>query len=169
MNINFILARFEPRSKKIRRPICSGFFREKNETIRRQSACSLWALWVAFVCRNFIFFFLARFSMELTEHWKLLLPGILGLISPINCSVSPPAFLSTIQWPHYSRLVGRLFPKMSQVVNILAFVSHGRSLFHVLLCERVFFFFLRQCFKNVKPFWTLQAGSGSPAMAYCLF
>ena len=29
MNINFILAQFEQRSKKIRRPICSGFFREK--------------------------------------------------------------------------------------------------------------------------------------------
>ena len=88
--------------------------------------------------------------MELMEHWKLLLPGILGLISPINCSVSPPAFLSTIQWPHYSRLgVGRLFPKMSQVVNILAFVSHGRSLFHVLLCER-FFFFFNTMFKKRK-------------------
>ena len=72
MNINFILARFEPRSKKIRRPICSGFFREKNETIRRQIACSLWALWVAIVCRNFIFFFQVWLFIHFTANNRII-------------------------------------------------------------------------------------------------
>ena len=32
--------------QQTREPIFSGFFREKNITVRRQSTCSLWALWV---------------------------------------------------------------------------------------------------------------------------
>ena len=36
MNINFILAHFEQRSKKIRGPMFSVFFMEKNETVRRK-------------------------------------------------------------------------------------------------------------------------------------
>lgn len=51
---------------------------------------------------HFIFLF-AWFSMELMEHWKLLLPGILGLLGPVNWLNPPPAFVFTIQWPHYSR------------------------------------------------------------------
>lgn len=87
---------------------------------------------------HILFFFSAWFSMGLMEHWKLLLPGILGLISPINCSDPPPAFLFTIQWPHYSRPgVGKLYSVTSQVVNIFAFVSHVRSLFHILLCVSI--------------------------------
>lgn len=33
-------------------------------------------------------------TMELMEHWKLLLPRILGLISPVTCSDIPPSHFS---------------------------------------------------------------------------
>ena len=36
MNINFILAQFEQRSKKSGGPMFSVFFMEKNETVRRK-------------------------------------------------------------------------------------------------------------------------------------
>ena len=57
MIINFILAQFEQKSKKMRGPVFSIFFMERKESVRRQSTCSLQALWVTHFLQEFSYIY----------------------------------------------------------------------------------------------------------------